>query len=101
VREARGIASSDGGLELALGNLPSLQRVVADLQCEGANKEKAEQAKAALTLAAKMHPNYPRHGVFIKYVGAVASIVTPCFSPFRFLLNLIAFVFSRPVPSWL
>jgi hypothetical protein len=64
-------------------------------------KEKAEQAKAALSCAARMHPNHPMYGVLIKYEGAVASIVTPCFSPFRFLLNLTAFVFSRPVPSWL
>jgi hypothetical protein len=66
VREARGIACSDGGLDLGLGNLPSLQWVAADLQCAGANKEKAEQAKAALTLAARMHPNHPNHDIHIQ-----------------------------------
>jgi len=59
VREARGIGSSDGGLDL--GNLPSLQDVRADLRWEGASKEEAEQAKAALKHAAEMHPNHPRH----------------------------------------
>ncbi|KAG2563486.1 hypothetical protein PVAP13_8KG338400 [Panicum virgatum] len=62
-REARGIGSSDGGLDLGLGNLPSLQDVKAMLRCEGASKEEAEQAKAALTHAAKMHPNHPRHHI--------------------------------------
>jgi len=60
-REARGIGSSDGGLDLGLGNLPSLQNFAADLRCEGASKEEAEQAKAALKHAAEMHPNHPRH----------------------------------------
>ena len=66
VREARGIGSSDGGLDLGLGNLPSLQDVKAMLRCEGASKEEAEQAKAALTHAAKMHPNHPIHGIYIE-----------------------------------
>jgi len=65
VREARGVASSDGGLDLGLGNLPSLQNFAADLRCEGASKEEAEQAKAALTHAAKMHPNHPYHYIRI------------------------------------
>jgi len=59
VREARGVASSDGGLDLCLGNLPSPQEVLAELRCEGTSKEEAEQAKAALTHAADMHPNHP------------------------------------------
>ncbi|PUZ45546.1 hypothetical protein GQ55_8G233200 [Panicum hallii var. hallii] len=62
---ARGIASSDGGLDLGLGNLPSLQLVEVNLQYEGANKEAAEKAKAALTLAAEMHPNHPEHDINI------------------------------------
>ncbi|PVH31842.1 hypothetical protein PAHAL_9G246100 [Panicum hallii] len=67
VREGGGIASSDGGLDLGLGNLPSLQRVRAKLiRCEGANKEAVEQAKAALTLAARMHPNHPNHDINIQ-----------------------------------
>jgi hypothetical protein len=65
VREGGGIASSDGGLDLGLGNLPSLQMVVAQLRCEGASKEAAEKAKAALTLAARMHPNHPNHDINI------------------------------------
>jgi len=65
VREARGVASSDGGLDLGLGNLPSLQHFEAELRCEGASKEEAEQAKAALTHAAEMHPNHPRHIIHI------------------------------------
>ncbi|KAG2563536.1 disease resistance protein RGA5-like [Panicum virgatum] len=65
VREARGIASSHGGRDLGLGNLPSLQEVIATVQCEGASKEEAEQAKAALTRAAKMHPSHPHHNIRI------------------------------------
>jgi len=42
VREARGIGSSDGGLDLGLGNLPSLQHFAAYLRCEGASKEEAQ-----------------------------------------------------------
>ncbi|KAG2481209.1 hypothetical protein PVAP13_J356650 [Panicum virgatum] len=64
-REARGVGSSDGGLDLGLGNLPSLQDVKAMLRCEGASKEEAEQAKAALKHAAKMHPNHPHHHIRI------------------------------------
>ena len=68
-REGRGIASSNDGLDLSLGNLPSLQRVLAELRCEGANEE-AEQAKATLTRAAEMHPTHPRHDICIfKYKG--------------------------------
>ena len=72
VREARGIGSSDGGLDLGLGNLPSLQHFAAYLRCEGASKEEAEQAKAALTHAAEMHPNHPYLDIRLEYEGAVA-----------------------------
>ena len=65
VREGRGNASSNDGLDLSLGNLSSLQRVLAELRCEGASKEEAEQAKAALRHAAKMHANRPHHDIRI------------------------------------
>jgi hypothetical protein len=66
--EARELASSsNGGHDLGLGNLPSLQMVRANLRCQGASKEEAEQAKAALTHAAEMHPNHPRHWISIAY----------------------------------
>ncbi|TKW01867.1 hypothetical protein SEVIR_8G207400v4 [Setaria viridis] len=65
LREARGIACNDGSLDLGLGNLPSLQFVHARLRCDGAGKEEAEQAKAALTHEAEMHPNHPRHDINI------------------------------------
>jgi len=69
VREARGIGSSDGGLDLGLGNLPSLQHFAAYLRCEGASKEEPEQAKAALTHAAEMHPNHPYLDIRLEYEG--------------------------------
>jgi len=69
VREARGVGSSDGGLDLGLGNLPSLQEVYVSVLCEGASKEEPEQAKAALTRAAEMHPNNPRLHISIEYEG--------------------------------
>jgi len=93
VREARGVGSSDGGLDLGLGNLPSLQTGTVGLRCEGASKEAAKQAKAALRHAAEMHPNHPYHDISVKYEGAVAPVLTPCFSHFPFLRNLIALVF--------
>ncbi|PUZ45550.1 hypothetical protein GQ55_8G233400 [Panicum hallii var. hallii] len=73
VREGGGIASRDGGggLELALGNLPSLQGFSATVKCEGASEEEAEQAKAALTHAAEMHPN---HEIYIGFKGALAAL---------------------------
>jgi len=66
VREARGTASNDGGFDMGLGNLPSLQSIIAEVRCEGAGKEEAEQAKAALTHAAEMHPNHPYHNIYIE-----------------------------------
>ncbi|CAN6381835.1 unnamed protein product [Urochloa humidicola] len=60
LREERAIACSDGGLDLGLENLSSLQVVEGDLRSDGASKEDAEQAKAALRHAAEMHPNHPR-----------------------------------------
>ncbi|CAN6363494.1 unnamed protein product [Urochloa humidicola] len=67
VREARGTTCSDGGLDLGLGNLPSLQQVLVDLRTIGANEEEAEQAKAALMHAAEQHPNHPGHYIRVKY----------------------------------
>nr|XP_034570179.1 disease resistance protein RGA5-like [Setaria viridis] len=65
LREARGIACNDGSLNLGLGNLPSLQVVIAQLQCDGAGKEEAEQAKATLTHEVEMHPNHLHHDIDI------------------------------------
>ncbi|KAK8448050.1 hypothetical protein SEVIR_8G208400v4 [Setaria viridis] len=66
VGEARGIACNDGSLNLGLENLPSLQEVHADLHYDGAGKEEAEQAEAALTHEAEMHPNHPRHHISMR-----------------------------------
>ncbi|XP_022685296.1 putative disease resistance protein RGA3 [Setaria italica] len=55
----------DGSLDLGLGNLPSMQYVRAALLCEGFSKEEVEQANAALTHAAEMHPNHPRHDIYL------------------------------------
>ena len=93
VREGRGTASNNGGLDLGLGNLPSLQGGTVGLRCEGASKEAAKQAKAALRHAAEMHPNHPYLDIRLEYEGAVALVFTPCFSHFPFLRNLIALVF--------
>ncbi|XP_034568580.1 disease resistance protein RGA5 isoform X3 [Setaria viridis] len=45
-------------------------RVEADLRCDGAGKEEVEQAKAALTHEAEMHPNHPLHSIDIRGVPA-------------------------------
>jgi hypothetical protein len=50
---------------MGLGNLTSLQQLRAYLQCEGASREEAEQAKAALTHAAEIHPSRPSHDITI------------------------------------
>ncbi|CAL4982979.1 unnamed protein product [Urochloa decumbens] len=65
VMRESGVPSSSGGLNLGLGNLPSLQRVDAYLLSEGVSKEEAEKAGAALRHAAEMHPNNPRHDITV------------------------------------
>jgi hypothetical protein len=66
LREGRGTNNrNDVGVDMGLGNLTSLQEVRAYLQCEGASLEEAEQAKAALTHAAEIHPNRPSHDITI------------------------------------
>ncbi|TVU23952.1 hypothetical protein EJB05_26343, partial [Eragrostis curvula] len=57
VREVREIAGSDGGLDLGLQNLPSLQTVYVYYRSGGASKEEVEEAKAAVRKAAEIHPN--------------------------------------------
>ncbi|TVU24125.1 hypothetical protein EJB05_26523 [Eragrostis curvula] len=57
VREVREIAGSDGGFDLGLQNLPSLQRVDVSCRSGGASKEEVEEAKAAVRKAAEIHPN--------------------------------------------
>ncbi|TVU24124.1 hypothetical protein EJB05_26522 [Eragrostis curvula] len=47
VREVREIAGSDGGFDLGLQNLPSLQGVGVGFQSGGASEEEVEEAKAA------------------------------------------------------
>ncbi|CAL4979438.1 unnamed protein product [Urochloa decumbens] len=59
------VACCGGGLNLGLGNLPSLQSVHAHLLPEGASKEEAKNVAAALRHAAEMHPNNPRHDIII------------------------------------
>nr|CAB3492056.1 unnamed protein product [Digitaria exilis] len=57
------MAISYGGLDLGLGNLPSLEDVSTRLLYEGASKEDMRQAEAALRHAAEMHPNHPHHNI--------------------------------------
>ncbi|TVU24127.1 hypothetical protein EJB05_26525, partial [Eragrostis curvula] len=57
VWEARGIAGSDGGFDLGLENLPSLQKVNVRFQSGGASEEDLEEAKAAVRKVAEIHPN--------------------------------------------
>uniref|UniRef100_A0A0A9C6X5 Disease resistance R13L4/SHOC-2-like LRR domain-containing protein n=1 Tax=Arundo donax TaxID=35708 RepID=A0A0A9C6X5_ARUDO len=58
VWETREIAGIDGAFDLGLGNLASLQHVYIHFQSGGASKE-VEEAKAALSHAAEIHPNHP------------------------------------------
>ncbi|KAL6654693.1 hypothetical protein ACP70R_008158 [Stipagrostis hirtigluma subsp. patula] len=56
VRETREI---NGGFDLGLGNLPSLQDVEVWFRCGGASEEEEEEAKAAMGHAIEIHPNHP------------------------------------------
>jgi len=59
VLEARKIMSSDGDVDLGLGNLPSLQEIMLWLDCKGAREEEVKGLKALLWHATKTHPNHP------------------------------------------
>nr|AGP75916.1 CNL4 [Triticum monococcum subsp. monococcum] len=54
---AKWISSENIGL--GMRHLPSLQRVVVDVISEGASREEADEAEAALRAAAEDHPNRP------------------------------------------
>ncbi|GJN04954.1 hypothetical protein PR202_ga22539 [Eleusine coracana subsp. coracana] len=58
-REAREIAGNDGGFNLGLGNLPSLEYVGVSFRSAGASQQEVEEAKAALKQATEIHPNRP------------------------------------------
>ncbi|KAF8673405.1 hypothetical protein HU200_048969 [Digitaria exilis] len=96
------IASSDGSLDLGLGNLPSLQSVQARLVYEGASKEDVREAEAALKDAAEMHPNHPDHLIS---TGDITKGALPSSSCFSFLFsfsfssnhNLRLFFFHVPL----
>jgi len=60
VQEVRGINGRDGGIDLGLRNLPSLQKVWVHLDPEGANKAEVKELEAELTRAIKIHPNHPQ-----------------------------------------
>jgi hypothetical protein len=97
LREVRGISGNDGGIDLGLENLTSLQEVQAYLQYEGDSREEAEQAEAALTHAAEMHPNRPHHKIIFARKGALTPAVIPCFSPFPLWPGLSVHLFSFPM----
>ncbi|KAK3119154.1 hypothetical protein QOZ80_9BG0714760 [Eleusine coracana subsp. coracana] len=59
VREAREIDGTDGGFNLGLGNLPSLEYVGVSFRSAGASQQEVEEAKAALKQATEIHPNRP------------------------------------------
>ncbi|WVZ50290.1 hypothetical protein U9M48_001559, partial [Paspalum notatum var. saurae] len=64
VRGAREITSSDGDLDLGLGNLPLLQEVTVWLDSKGgASEEEVKELKAELRHAAKIHPNHPNFSI--------------------------------------
>jgi hypothetical protein len=51
--------SSNGDVDLGLGNLPSLQEIMLWLDCKGAREEEVKGLKALLWHATKTHPNHP------------------------------------------
>jgi hypothetical protein len=58
-RKAREIAGSDGGFHCGLANLQSLEVVRVRVRASGASKEEVDEAKAAVTREAEIHPNGP------------------------------------------
>jgi len=61
-REVRGITSSDGRFNLGLENLLSLQDVMVYFRSRGSSEMEVEEAKAALSHAFEIHPNYDMWG---------------------------------------
>ncbi|GJN09628.1 hypothetical protein PR202_ga27651 [Eleusine coracana subsp. coracana] len=59
VRLAKEVAESDGGFELGLGNLPSLQVAVVWFRSREASEEEVKEAQAAVTKEAEIHPKRP------------------------------------------
>jgi hypothetical protein len=59
VRKAREIAGSDGGFHCGLANLQSLMKVDIRVIASGASQGEVEEAKAAVTREAEIHPNRP------------------------------------------
>uniref|UniRef100_A0ACD5UM99 Uncharacterized protein n=1 Tax=Avena sativa TaxID=4498 RepID=A0ACD5UM99_AVESA len=56
----RATAIANAELDVSMGNLPSLDRVQADLLCERSSSHAAvKEAEAALMLSAEAHPNRP------------------------------------------
>lgn len=88
VQEARESTGSDGGFDLGLGNLPSLQLVCIWFRSGGASEAEVKAARAALRHAIKIHPNHPSHEIRVDgRLGAnsILSFFLPSFSPVPFL----------------
>lgn len=94
VQEVRGINGRDGGIDLGLRNLPSLQKVWVHLDPEGANKAEVKELEAELTRAIKIHPNHPQlYGIQDEDAGVQSAVVFLASHPFPFFLTLICFAF--------
>ncbi|CAL4991215.1 unnamed protein product [Urochloa decumbens] len=52
-------SSSDGGLDMGIGNLPLLQDVFIEFRSEVASTEEVDRVKDTLRRAAEIHPNHP------------------------------------------
>jgi hypothetical protein len=55
----QGMTEINGGFDLGLGNLPSLQRLEVYLRSGGASKQAVKEVEAMLTHAIEVHPNHP------------------------------------------
>ncbi|EEC66503.1 hypothetical protein OsI_32612 [Oryza sativa Indica Group] len=60
---------SRGDLDLAMGHLPSLERVAVDLWCRKASRAEVEAVEAALRRATDVHPNNPTLVVYRYHAG--------------------------------
>jgi hypothetical protein len=92
VRKAREIAGSDGGFHCGLANLQSLKLVQVMVRASGASKEEVEEAKAAVTREAEIHPNRELLVCFYDE-GAGAPFILACSFPFSFPPFLLTHVY--------
>ena len=90
------VTEINGGFDLGLGNLLSLQTVEVVLQLGGASAQEEDEARAAVRQAVEGHPNHPKLHIFVRVVALlIPSLLSYLCS--TFLSTLIP---SVPSKTW-